>query len=132
MSVRLDLQVLDWLRAKGEGHLTRINDILANLMEAERRVGIQTHFLPEGGTENSRVKPWEDVPTGKASPGGAERIAIRAVYGDDSRRPLYVAFIGVRIDSRLGGKAVRPLGQPMLSLSRRLATAPLFARRGES
>jgi len=29
---------LDWLRAKGEGHLTRINDILFNLMEAERRI----------------------------------------------------------------------------------------------
>jgi uncharacterized protein (DUF4415 family) len=39
VSVRLDPQVLDWLRAKGEGHLTRINDILTNLMEAERRVG---------------------------------------------------------------------------------------------
>ena len=39
VSVRLDPQVLDWLRAKGEGHLTRINDILANLMEAERRSG---------------------------------------------------------------------------------------------
>ncbi len=37
VSVRLDAQVLDWLRSKGEGHLTRINDILANLMEAERR-----------------------------------------------------------------------------------------------
>jgi hypothetical protein len=30
---------LDWLRSKGEGHLTRINDILSNLMEAERRIG---------------------------------------------------------------------------------------------
>jgi len=39
VSVRLDPQVLDWLRAKGEGHLTRINDILANLMEAEQRAG---------------------------------------------------------------------------------------------
>jgi len=39
VSVRLDPQVLDWLRAKGAGHLTRINDILTNLMEAERRVG---------------------------------------------------------------------------------------------
>ena len=38
VSVRLDPQVLDWLRAKGEGNLTRINDILANLMEAERRM----------------------------------------------------------------------------------------------
>lgn len=37
VSVRLDPEVLDWLRSKGEGHLTRINDILANLMEAERR-----------------------------------------------------------------------------------------------
>ena len=39
VSVRLDPQVLDWLRAKGSGHLTRINDILTNLMEAERRAG---------------------------------------------------------------------------------------------
>ena len=39
VSVRLDPQVLAWLRSKGEGHLTRINDILANLMEAERRKG---------------------------------------------------------------------------------------------
>ena len=37
VSVRLDAQVLDWLRSKGEGHLTRINDILTNLMEAEHR-----------------------------------------------------------------------------------------------
>ena len=37
VSVRLDSQVLDWLRSKGEGHLTRINDILTNLMEAEQR-----------------------------------------------------------------------------------------------
>jgi uncharacterized protein (DUF4415 family) len=37
VSVRLDPEVLGWLRSKGEGHLTRINDILTNLMEAERR-----------------------------------------------------------------------------------------------
>ena len=37
VSVRLDAQVLDWLKSKGEGHLTRINDILTNLMEAEHR-----------------------------------------------------------------------------------------------
>jgi uncharacterized protein (DUF4415 family) len=39
VSVRLDPQVIDWLKSKGEGHLTRINDILTNLMEAERRAG---------------------------------------------------------------------------------------------
>ena len=39
VSFRLDPRVLVWLRAKGEGHLTRINDILSNLMEAERRAG---------------------------------------------------------------------------------------------
>ncbi len=39
VSVRLDPEALDWLRSKGEGHLTRINDILTNLMEAERRSG---------------------------------------------------------------------------------------------
>ena len=37
VSVRLDAEVLNWLRSKGEGHLTRINDILTNLMEAEQR-----------------------------------------------------------------------------------------------
>ena len=37
VSVRLDSRVLDWLKSKGEGHLTRINDILLNLMEAEQR-----------------------------------------------------------------------------------------------
>lgn len=37
VSVRLDPRVLEWLKSKGEGHLTRINDILTNLMEAERK-----------------------------------------------------------------------------------------------
>jgi hypothetical protein len=31
--------MLDWLQAKVSGHLTRINDILTNLMDAERRAG---------------------------------------------------------------------------------------------
>ncbi|HEY1945808.1 MAG TPA: BrnA antitoxin family protein [Bryobacteraceae bacterium] len=39
VSVRLDPQVLDWLKKKGSGHLTRINDILANVMAAEIRHG---------------------------------------------------------------------------------------------
>ena len=37
VSVRLDTSVLAWLKSKGEGHLTRINDILLNLMEAEQK-----------------------------------------------------------------------------------------------
>lgn len=37
VSVRLDPQILNWLKSKGKGHLTRINDILTNLMEAERQ-----------------------------------------------------------------------------------------------
>jgi uncharacterized protein (DUF4415 family) len=41
VSVRLDPRVFEWLKSKGEGHLTRINDILTNLMEAERRTGEQ-------------------------------------------------------------------------------------------
>jgi uncharacterized protein (DUF4415 family) len=38
VSVRLDPSVLAWLRSKGGGHLTRINDILRNIMEAEHRI----------------------------------------------------------------------------------------------
>jgi uncharacterized protein (DUF4415 family) len=37
VSVRLNPEVIEWLKTKGAGHLTRINDILTNLMEAERR-----------------------------------------------------------------------------------------------
>lgn len=37
VSVRLDPKVVAWLKSKGGGHLTRINDILTNLMEAEQR-----------------------------------------------------------------------------------------------
>jgi uncharacterized protein (DUF4415 family) len=50
VSVRLDPEVLEWLRSKGEGHLTRINDILTNLMEAERRVE-----PPVGNLEQTNV-----------------------------------------------------------------------------
>ena len=41
VSVRLDPSVLAWLRSKGGGHLTRINDILRNIMEAEHRIAQQ-------------------------------------------------------------------------------------------
>ncbi len=39
VSVRLDESVLVWLKSKGRGHLTLINDILTNLMEAELKAG---------------------------------------------------------------------------------------------
>jgi len=38
VSVRLNPEVLAWLKSNGEGHLTRINDILTNLTDAERRL----------------------------------------------------------------------------------------------
>ena len=38
VSVRLEPRVLAWLKSKGAGHLTRINDILRNIMEVERRI----------------------------------------------------------------------------------------------
>jgi uncharacterized protein (DUF4415 family) len=38
VSVRLEPKVLEWLKSKGSGHLTRINDILRNIMEAEQRI----------------------------------------------------------------------------------------------
>ncbi len=37
ISFRIDNEVLDWLKSKGEGHLTRINEILREHMAAERR-----------------------------------------------------------------------------------------------
>lgn len=36
ISLRIDNEVLDWLKSKGEGHLSRINDILREQMIRER------------------------------------------------------------------------------------------------
>jgi len=37
VSFRIDNEVLDWLKSKGEGHLSRINEILREHMTTERR-----------------------------------------------------------------------------------------------
>ena len=37
ISFRIDNDVLDWLKSKGEGHLSRINAILRERMESELR-----------------------------------------------------------------------------------------------
>ena len=36
ISFRIDNEVLAWLKSKGEGHLTRINEILRDRMATER------------------------------------------------------------------------------------------------
>ncbi|MBI3679803.1 MAG: BrnA antitoxin family protein [Acidobacteria bacterium] len=36
ISVRIDNEVLDWLKSKGRGHLSRINEILREHMSRER------------------------------------------------------------------------------------------------
>ena len=36
ISLRIGNEVLDWLKSKGEGHLSRINEILRERMVAER------------------------------------------------------------------------------------------------
>jgi uncharacterized protein (DUF4415 family) len=36
ISFRIDNEVLDWLKSKGEGHLTRINEILRERMIRDR------------------------------------------------------------------------------------------------
>jgi uncharacterized protein (DUF4415 family) len=37
ISFRIDNEVLDWLKSKGEGHLSRINQILRECMARERQ-----------------------------------------------------------------------------------------------
>lgn len=37
--VRLDTDVLDWLKSKGKGYQTRMNAMLRALMESDRRLG---------------------------------------------------------------------------------------------
>lgn len=38
ISLRVQNDVLAWLKSKGPGHLSRINAILANVMDAEQRL----------------------------------------------------------------------------------------------
>jgi uncharacterized protein (DUF4415 family) len=35
ISLRIDNEILDWLKSKGEGHLTRINEILRERMSVD-------------------------------------------------------------------------------------------------
>jgi uncharacterized protein (DUF4415 family) len=37
VSLRIDDEILAWLKSKGEGHLTRINEILRERMTSEKR-----------------------------------------------------------------------------------------------
>lgn len=37
ISFRIDNEILDWLKSKGDGHLSRINEILRERMVSERR-----------------------------------------------------------------------------------------------
>jgi uncharacterized protein (DUF4415 family) len=37
ISFRIDKDVLEWLKSKGEGHLTRINEILREHMQSDRK-----------------------------------------------------------------------------------------------
>jgi uncharacterized protein (DUF4415 family) len=37
ISLRIDNEILDWLKSKGEGHLSRINEILRERMAQERQ-----------------------------------------------------------------------------------------------
>jgi uncharacterized protein (DUF4415 family) len=39
ISFRIDIDLLQWLKSKGEGHLTRINEILRERMLAELKAG---------------------------------------------------------------------------------------------
>ena len=55
VSVRLDERVLVWLKSKGRGHLTLINDILANMMDAEKRASRGTVELPSAAY-SSRIR----------------------------------------------------------------------------
>ena len=36
-TVRLDVDVLDWLKSKGEGHISRVNSILRSAMLADQK-----------------------------------------------------------------------------------------------
>ena len=37
--LRIDTDVLDWFKAQGRGHLTRMNAVLRAFMEAQQRTG---------------------------------------------------------------------------------------------
>jgi uncharacterized protein (DUF4415 family) len=62
VSVRLNPQVLEWLKSKGAGHLTRINDILVYLMqlEASRRLAELGGTMPDLPKAARRRLPSEE------------------------------------------------------------------------
>jgi uncharacterized protein (DUF4415 family) len=91
VSVRLDPKVLEWLRSKGEGHLTRINDILTNLMEAERRVE-----LPVGNLVQTNVHEFaRPFVLGSAATEGEGQFTRQNLQ---HKSPIELGAIGVAED----------------------------------
>jgi uncharacterized protein (DUF4415 family) len=41
ITIRLDQDVLDWFKSKGEGYQTRINAVLRSYVEAEKKAGAE-------------------------------------------------------------------------------------------
>ena len=64
VSMRLDPRVLEWLKSKGEGHLTRINDILTNFMTAASclypNYRAEAHYGPADRQNDDRHVPREN------------------------------------------------------------------------
>ena len=56
LSVRLDLEVIDWLKSQGPGYLTRINGILRSRMEAEQGVAAPAAGPRQGGRNRKTAK----------------------------------------------------------------------------
>jgi len=52
ISFRIDDEILDWLKSKGEGHLTRINGILLERMISEGGGSPRTRFLSQRAAQN--------------------------------------------------------------------------------
>jgi hypothetical protein len=53
ISLRIDNEILDWLKSKGEGHLSRINEILRERMARDRQVAIECDSNPTWGANLS-------------------------------------------------------------------------------
>ena len=47
LTIRLDADVLNWLKAQGRGYQTRINRILRAAMESQRRAPVAFHTSAE-------------------------------------------------------------------------------------
>jgi uncharacterized protein (DUF4415 family) len=83
--LRLDQDVLDWFKAQGKGHLTRMNAVLKTYVYAQKNKALRAAVARDAKRKKSKPSPKQ--PSKKAGKAPAKRAAAQARQHRKTKRP---------------------------------------------